>query len=105
MFTFGCVLALALAAGSPEPARAQEPATLPFTTGITDAASLKRVVDARVARARTLLDSMLAVKGTRTAANTLEPYDELQNELFTASGVVVIMAELHPDAATRDMAE
>jgi len=100
------VLALALGvAGSPEPARAQETATLPFTTGITDAASLKRVVDARVARARTLLDSMLAVKGTRTVANTLEPYDELQNELFTASGVVGIMAELHPDAATRDMAE
>jgi thimet oligopeptidase len=102
---FGCVLALALAAGSPEPARAQEPATLPFTTGITDAASLKRVIDERVARARTLLDSMLAVKGTRTVANTLEPYDQLQDELSMASGVVGIMAELHPDAATRDMAE
>ena len=92
----------ASAQDGPDKAR---PTSTPFTEGITDAASLKRVVDARVARARTLLDSMLAVKGTRTVANTLEPYDELQNELFTASGVVGIMAELHPDAATRDMAE
>jgi thimet oligopeptidase len=105
VFRFVVAVALALAAGSPEPARAQEPATLPFTTGITDAASLKRIVDARVTRARTLLDSMLAVKGTRTVANTLEPYDQLQDELLTASSVVGIMAELHPDAATRDMAE
>ena len=94
-----------IAAGS-GPARAQSPsAATPFTEGITDAASLKRAIDARVAHARALLDSMLAVKGTRTVANTLEPYDEFQNELFTASGVVGIMAELHPDAATRDMAE
>ena len=98
------VAVLILLASAIGPA-AQEAASTPFTTGITDAASLKRVVDARVARARTLLDAMLAVKGTRTVANTLEPYDELQNELFTASGVVGIMAELHPDAATRDMAE
>ena len=103
MFRFVVAVAFALAAASLAPA--QQPVTTPFTDGITDAASLKRVVDARVARARTLLDSMLAVKGTRTVANTLEPYDQLQDELSTASGVVGIMAELHPDAATRDMAE
>ena len=84
---------------------AQEAATTPFTDGITDAASLKRVVDARLTRARTLLDSMVAVTGARTVANTLSPYDELLDELFTASGQVGIMAELHPDPATREMAE
>ena len=41
----------------------KRPPPHPFTDGITDAASLKRVVDARLARARTLLDSMLAVTG------------------------------------------
>jgi thimet oligopeptidase len=103
---FRFVLATALAlAGLASLARAQQPATAPFTADITDAASLKRAVDARLARARTLLDSMLAFKGTRTVANTLEPYDELQSELFTASGVIGIMAELHPDGPTRDMAE
>ena len=48
---------------------------------------------------------MLAVTGARTVANTLAPYDELLDELFTASGQVGIMAELHPDPATREMAE
>ena len=79
--------------------------TSPFTEGITDAASLTRVVDARIARARQLLDAMLAAKGQRTVANTLEPYDELLGELFAAGGQVAVMAELHPDAATRDAAE
>ena len=97
------VVALALAAAGLAPA--QQPVSTPFTDGITDAASLKRVVDARMARARTLLDSMLAVKGPRTVANTLAPYDELIDQLFTASGQAGIMAELHPDAATREMAD
>ena len=79
--------------------------TAPFTEGITDAASLRRVVDARMARARQLLDGLLAVEGQRTVANTLEPYDELLGELFTAGGQVAVMAELHPDAAARDAAE
>jgi thimet oligopeptidase len=98
-------LALAWAAAVPSPVLAQQPATAPFTEGITDAASLKRVVDARVARARQLLDSMLSVKGQRTPANTLEPYDELLGELFTAGGQVGVMAELHPDAKMRETAE
>ena len=97
--------ALGLGPWAAIPAAAQEAATTPFTAGITDAASLKRVVDARVARARTLLASMLDVTGPRTVANTLAPYDELLDELDTASGQAGIMAELHPDAATREMGD
>lgn len=100
-------LALALAFGlfAPVlPASAQAPTT-PFTSGITDAASLKRAIDARISRARTLLDAMLAVKGSRTVANTLAPYDELLDELNTASGQVAVMMDLHPDAAVRQAAE
>jgi thimet oligopeptidase len=103
VFRFAVVVTLSLAAANLAPA--QEPASTPFTTGITDAASLKRVVDARVAHARALLVSMLDVKGPRTIANTLAPYDELLDELYTASGQAGIMAELHPDAATRDMGD
>ena len=83
------------------PAAAQDALTAPFTEGISDAASLKRAVDGRLARARRLLDSMLGVKGTRTVANTLAPYDELLGELFTAGGQARIMAALHPDAEMR----
>ena len=83
----------------------QTAATAPFITGITDAASLKRVVDARAAHARQLLDAMLAVKGPRTVANTLAPYDEVVSDLFTATGQAQVMADLHPDAATREVAD
>ena len=94
---FGCVAAVL-------PASAQAP-TPPFTSGITDAASLKQAIDARISRARTLLDAMLAVTGSRTVANTLAPYDELLDELNTASGQVTVMMDLHPDAAVRQAAE
>jgi thimet oligopeptidase len=99
------VLALAFACfGAVPPASAQAPTT-PFTSGITDAASLKRAIDERISRAGTLLDGMLAVKGSRTVANTLAPYDELLDELNTASGQVTVMMDLHPDAAVRQAAE
>src|SRR5262245_25648531 len=103
VFTFACVVTLALTI--PAPAHAQQAATTPFTDGIADASSLERVVNGRIARARQLLESMLAVKGPRTVANTLAPYDDLLGELFTAGGQVGVMAELHPDAATRETAE
>jgi thimet oligopeptidase len=100
--------ALALAfvlSAAVQPAPAQQAATTPFTSGITDDASLKRAIDERISRARTLLEAMLAVKGPRTVDNTLAPYDELLDELNTASGQVGIMMDLHPDAAVRQVAE
>jgi thimet oligopeptidase len=99
------LLALVLSASGLGPVWAQQSATTPFTTDITNAASLKRVVDTRIARARTLLDSMLTVTGPRTVANTLAPYDELLDELNTASGQVTVMMDLHPDAGVRQTAE
>ena len=76
-----------------------------FAQGITDAASLRQIVEARVARARTLLDAMMAVTGPRTVANTLTPYDELSGELATAGGQARVMSALHPDEAVRKMGD
>jgi thimet oligopeptidase len=104
MRTRAVAVAFVLSAGV-HPASGQQAASTPFTNGITDAASLKRAIDERVARARTLLDAMLAVKGSRTTANTLAPYDELLEELNTASGQVTVMMDLHPDADVREAAE
>ena len=87
------------------PAAAQTPSLRPFTQGVTDAASLKTVTDGRLARARQLLDELLAVKGVRTVTNTLAPYDELSGELFTAASHARLMAALHPDEATRRTGE
>jgi thimet oligopeptidase len=84
---------------------AAEPAAAPFTEGVTDAASLKARVEGRVALARQLLDGLLAVKGPRTVANTLAPYDELSGELFTAGAQARVMAALHPDETMRRTGE
>src|SRR5688500_330569 len=87
------------------PAMAQDAADAPFTEGISDADSLKRVVDGRIARARRLLDGVLAVTGTRTIANTLTPYDDLLGELYTAGSQARVMAALHPDEPMRRAGE
>src|SRR5688500_5233403 len=87
------------------PAMAQDAAGAPFTEGISDAESLKRVVDGRIARARRLLDGVLAVTGTRTIANTLTPYDELLGEIYTAGSQARVMAALHPDEPMRRAGE
>ena len=78
-----------------------EAADAPFTAGLTDAASLQSIVDGRIARARQLLDQLLAVRGTRTAANTLRPYDDILAELNTAAEEASVLAAVHPDEAVR----
>src|SRR5688572_7865272 len=99
-------LLLGILASAPVvPAVAQDAATTPFTQGLTDPAALTRVVDRRVGRARQLLDAVLAVKGPRTIANTLTPYDELLGELFTAGSQARVMSALHPDEAMRRAGE
>jgi thimet oligopeptidase len=95
------VLVVALAV----PALAQDAADAPFTAGVSDAESLKRIVDARSARARRLLEAMLGMKGARTVVNTLVPYDELLGELYTAGAQARVMAALHPDEPMRRAGE
>jgi thimet oligopeptidase len=73
----------------------------PFTAGIADAASLQRVVEGRITRVKQLLDSLINPVGPRDAVNTLEYYDEMHNELSTASSEAELMATVHPDEAMR----
>ena len=87
--------------GQGVPAPAAEAADAPFTAGISDPASLTRVVESRLAHARQLLQRMLAVEGRRTVANTLVPYDEMWGELFTAAAEAQVIAALHPDEPMR----
>jgi thimet oligopeptidase len=87
------------------PAAAQEAADTPFTSGITDAASLRRAIESRIAHARSLLQSIVALKGSHTVANTLRPYDDLNAELDTASATARVYATVHPDAEVRRTAD
>src|SRR5688500_20145526 len=83
------------------PAMAQDAAGAPFTEGISDAESLKRVVDGRIARARRPLDGVLAVTGTRTIGNTLTPYDARLGEIYTDGAQARALAPLHPAGPAR----
>jgi thimet oligopeptidase len=99
-----CLAVSVLTAQEPA-AQRREDVDSSFTASVTDAASFEKSVDARLARARQLLDELLAVSGARTVANTLEPYDELSNEIQTAGAYATLMASVNPDEGVRKAAE
>jgi thimet oligopeptidase len=55
--------------------------------------------------ARSLLDGLLAIQDTRTAQNTLVPYNDLLIELSNASARASLYANVHPDTQLRTAAE
>lgn len=77
----------------------------PFWTGKPNAAQFKARTEKRLANAKAALDKVLAVKGKRTVANTLEPFDEIARQLDMAGSQSGLMEETHPDSAIRTTAE
>jgi len=101
-FAFALVVCL----GASAPAFAQTGATnAPFWTGVSDAASFERAMDARLARAKATLDQIVALKGARTIANTLRPYDDVLLELDAVSSQAQLIQSVHPIQALRETAE
>lgn len=70
-----------------------------------DPASLEAWIDARIAAAQGSVDQLLAVKGGRTVANTVRPYDDAQNELNLANNQSYLLFALAIKAALRDKAQ
>jgi thimet oligopeptidase len=70
-----------------------------------DPAVLDAWVDARLAAAQSSVDKLLAVKGNRTIANTLQPYDDAQNQLNVAGDQAYLLYALGDTAALRDKAQ
>src|SRR6266511_1271572 len=103
------VALLILLAASPNPAAAQTPAvgasSTPFWSGVTDAAAFERPMDARLAHAREMLDALLAVKGARTVANTLRPFDDAALELDAVGSPAGLIQAVHPDERFRQASE
>src|SRR5882724_7592609 len=93
-----------LAQPSP-PAAAVGAANAPFWTGVTDAAAFERAMDARLAHASQLLEGLIAVKGARTVANTLRPFDDVQLELDAVGSQAGLIQSVHPDEKFRQAAE
>jgi thimet oligopeptidase len=79
--------------------------SVPFWTGVTDAAAFERGMDARLANARATLATLSAAKGVRTIENTLRPYDDVQLELDAVGQQAGLIQAVHPDAGFRTAAE
>ncbi len=67
--------------------------------------ALTAEIQGHLDRAQALLDQLLAVKGPRTEANTLETWNDLQIELDAAGSKSNLMENVHPDKAVREAAE
>ena len=93
--------ALSAATGS----AGRQPGDTPFWAGKPDASTFLKVQDERLKRAQEALGRMLAVKGKRSVANTLGPYDETLAYLDAAGSQADLLAEVHPDENFRSVAE
>jgi len=106
-FLFVAALVSALSASAlASTARAETAATnAPFWTGMTDPAAFDRAMDARIARTRTLLTTLVGVKGPRSIDNTLRLYDDMLLELDAVSSQAQLIQSVHPDERMRQTAE
>src|SRR5919204_762235 len=79
--------------------------TTPFYAGLDTPESFTKRADAHLTNARQALDGLLAVKGRRTAENTLRRYDNFTLEIEAVVGPANVIANLHPDERMRQAAE
>ncbi|MDC8760521.1 M3 family metallopeptidase [Janthinobacterium fluminis] len=100
------LLALACAALPAAPALAAAPAD-PLHAWVAgdDTARLEKWVDGHLAAARVSIARLLAARGPRTVANTLQPYDEAQNQLSLAGNQAYLLYSVGRSAALRDKAQ
>lgn len=66
---------------------------------------VRQAVQTRLDAAQKLLDQVVAVTGTRSTENTLEPLNRLGIQLDEASSIAGLMENVHPDSAVRGAAE
>jgi Zn-dependent oligopeptidase len=99
------VIALALAACTSLPAAAKGSDNAPFWSNKMTAASFAKLQDDRLARARSIVDKMIAAPGKRTVENTLRPYDDALLELDAVASQASLIQNVHPDSGIRAAAE
>ena len=96
---------VAIAAALAAPTDPPDTENQPFWSGHPDVPTFERAVDARLDHARDLLARLVGVKGQRTVANTLVPYDRLMRELDRAASATGLIQKVHPDTAMREAAD
>jgi len=106
LLLLGTVASVNAAATAAAPRKAAASvANTPFWAGKPTAAAFKATQAKRIAGAKVLIGKMLAVKGPRTVANTLQPYDDALNLLDMAGSQSNLVSETNPAKATRETAE
>jgi thimet oligopeptidase len=70
-----------------------------------DVAAFEQMENDRLAAGRAAIDTLVAVKGTRTVENTLVPFDEAVRQNNSAGYLAGLMEQVHPDATFRDHAQ
>jgi thimet oligopeptidase len=73
--------------------------------GSPDAAKARAWADAHMAAAQAHIDTLLAVKGTRTLDNTLRAYDEASRELDLAGSGASLLTNASPNKDLRDVGD
>jgi thimet oligopeptidase len=86
---------------------AQNPTVSQPTIWVTkpDVAAFEKMENDRLAAGRAAIDTLLAVKGSRTVENTLVPFDEAVRQNNSAGYFAGLMEQVHPDATFRDHAQ
>ena len=69
-----------------------------------DVAAFEKIETDRLAAGQRAIETLLAVKGSRTIENTLIPFDEAVRQNNSAGYFAGLMEQVHPDAAFRDHA-
>lgn len=99
-------MSAALTAVVSGPAWGQSPPSVaPMYTGVRDEQSLRDIVESHFKRADAIVRAVLAVKGTRTVFNTVEPYDRLRAEIEDAGSLANLISRVHPDERMRAAGE
>jgi len=70
--------------------------------GKLDRPAAEKWVDDHLAREQKYVDELVAAKGTRTIENTLQPFDNAQNELGIAGAEAYLMYAVSPQKDVRD---
>src|SRR5258705_339501 len=94
---------LALAAGTGQALAAKPPSF--FYSDKPSAAAYKAGAEAELKQAQAALDRLTAVKGKRTIANTLVPYNEMMVHAENVAYGANLMESVHPDSVFRAEAE
>jgi thimet oligopeptidase len=69
-----------------------------------DIIAFEKIIQERLTAANTAISQLTGMKGARTIANTVGPFDEAIRQINAASYFSSLMQQVHPDAAFRDRA-